>query len=102
MDVQVSGDALRVTLASLLRLIDRMGDAALSGRGRDIDEWEREVRSGLFAHLAGVGPAETAAGVALAHTLVEPILKGLRERAQPKTALGEIDLAVLPTMGRLN
>ena len=102
MSSQVSGDTVRVALASLLRVIDRLGARALDGRRDDVDDLEREVRSTLFAHLDGVAPAETAAGVALAHTLVEPILRRLRERALHQSEPPEIDLAALPVIGRLN
>ncbi len=102
MGSQVNGDAIRVALASLLRLIDRLGARALYGRQEDVDEFEREVRSTLFAHLEGVSPAETAEGVALAHTLVEPILRRLRDGAQVEREPLDIDLAALPVIGRLN
>jgi hypothetical protein len=102
MSAQVSGGAVRVALASLLRVIDRLGARALAGPPETVDELEQEVRSTLFAHLEGVAPAETAAGVALAHTLVEPILHRLRERAEHQREPGEIDLASLPVIGRPN
>ena len=102
MSAQVSGGAVRVAMASLLRVIDRLGARALAGPPETVDELEREVRSTLFAHLDGVEPAETAAGVALAHTLVEPILHRLRERVRENRDPGDIDLAALPVIGRLN
>ena len=102
MDRQVNGDTIQVALASLLRVIDRLGARALGERPGDVDELEREVRSTLFAHLEGVAPAETAAGVVLAHTLVEPILRRLRDRATLQSEPTDIDLAALPVVGRLN
>ncbi len=102
MSAQVSSGAVRVALASLLRVIDRLGARALDGPPESVDALEREVRSTLFASLEGVAPAETAEGVALAHTLVEPILLRLRERARDNRDPGEIDLAGLPVVGRLN
>lgn len=102
MSAQVSGDTVRVALASLLRVIDRLGARALHGPPESVDELEREVRSTLFAHLEGVAAAETAAGVALAHQLVEPILLRLRERANHWRDPGDIDLAGLPVIGRPN
>ena len=102
MSAQVSGDTVRVALASLLRVIDRLSARALLARCDGVEVLEREVRSTLFAHLEGVAPAETAAGVALAHTLVEPILRRLRDRAHLASEPVEIDLAALPVIGRLN
>jgi hypothetical protein len=102
MDVQVNGDTVRIILATLLRVIDRLGARALGERPDDLDKLEREVRSTLFAHLADVNAADTAAGVALAHTLVEPILRRLRDRASLQSEPGDIDLAALPVVGQLN
>ena len=48
----------------------------------DIDLIERCVRTKLFAQVDGVSAGDHAAGVALAHSLVEPVLKDLRERVE--------------------
>jgi hypothetical protein len=84
-------------MASLLKLINLMGAELLVGKHRDdIDEFEQSVRTKLYAPVPGVSPEQTAAGVALAHAMVEPVLADLRERvrrmhtaavAQPSRAL---------------
>ncbi len=74
-------DELRIALASLLKMINLMGAELLVGKRRlDIDVFERCVREKLFANIEGVSPESTASGVALAHTLVEPVLQELRKR----------------------
>jgi hypothetical protein len=102
MDSQVSADSVRVTMACLLRLIEQLGVQALSGRQDGVDNFERDVRSQLFAHLADVRAGETAAGVALAHTLVEPILRRLREASDPRRDATPFDRAEPPPAGKLN
>ena len=72
---------VRVALASLVKLINLLGAELLVGKYREnIDVFESCVRAKLYAHVDGVTPEETAAGVALAQTLVDPVLKNLRER----------------------
>jgi hypothetical protein len=74
---------VRVAFASLVKLINLIGAEMLVGKYReDIDVFESCVRAKLFANVEGVSPEATAAGVALAHSLVDPVLKQLRERAQ--------------------
>jgi hypothetical protein len=74
---------VRVAFASLVKLINLIGAELLVGKYReDIDVFESCVRAKLFANVEGVGPEATAAGVALAHSLVDPVLKNLRERVQ--------------------
>ena len=74
---------VRVAFASLVKLIHLIGAEMLVGKYReDIDVFESCVRAKLFANVEGVSPEATAAGVALAHSLVDPVLKQLRERAQ--------------------
>jgi hypothetical protein len=89
MNGPVVSDPVRVAIASLLKLINLLGAELLVGKHRDdIDEFEQNVRAKLFAHAPGASPEETAAGVALAHSLVEPVLANLRERVrqiQPAT-----------------
>jgi hypothetical protein len=48
--------------------------------------FEKCVRQKLHANVDGVSCEATAAGVALAHGLVEPILRGLRVQAQGTAA----------------
>ena len=72
---------VRVALASLVKMINLMGAEMLVGKYReDIDVFENSVRAKLFANVDGVSPESTAAGVALAHSLVDPVLRRLRER----------------------
>ena len=74
---------VRVAFASLVKLINLIGAEMLVGKYReDIDIFESCVRAKLFANVEGVSPEATAAGVALAHSLVDPVLKQLRERVQ--------------------
>jgi hypothetical protein len=74
---------VRVALASLVKMINLLGAELLVGKHReDIDVFESCVRAKLFAHVEGANPEETAAGVALAHSLVDPVLKNLRERVR--------------------
>ncbi len=74
---------VRVAFASLVKLINLIGAELLVGKYReDIDVFESCVRAKLFANVEGVSTEATAAGVALAHSLVDPVLKNLRERVQ--------------------
>lgn len=78
---------VKVALASLVKLINLLGAEMLVGKYReDIDVFESCVRAKLFANVEGVSPEATAAGVALAHGFVEPVLKQLRERVRTMQA----------------
>jgi hypothetical protein len=49
------------------------------------------VRTKLFAQVEGVSAGDHAAGVAVAHSLIEPVLKNLRDRVErlpPRPAQG--------------
>src|SRR5947209_13942205 len=83
MDLQSESSATVVTLAALVKLVNLLGAELTVGRYREnIDVIEKCVRTKLFAHVEGVSAADHAAGVALAHSLVEPVLKELRQRAE--------------------
>lgn len=83
MDGKECSDRVRVTVASLVKLINLMGAELLVGKHRDdVDAFEQSVRAKLHASLQGVSPEDTAAGVALAHSLIEPVLANLRERVR--------------------
>ena len=83
MEGQGVSDTVRVAVASLVKLINLLGAELLVGKHRDdIDEFEQSVRAKLFASAPGATPEETAAGVALAHSLIEPVLASLRERVR--------------------
>jgi hypothetical protein len=85
---------VRVAFASLVKLINLIGAEMLVGKYReDIDVFESCVRAKLFANVEGVSPEATAAGVALAHSLVDPVLRHLRERVQTLHAAEGIAMA---------
>ncbi len=90
MQVANENPATLVTLAALVKMVGLLGAELTVGKYReDIDLIERCVRAKLFAEVDGVSASDHAAGVAIAHSLVEPVLKNLRERAgrlQPETA----------------
>ena len=74
---------VKVALASLVKMINLLGAEMLVGKYReDIDLFEASVRAKLYANVEGVSPEATAAGVALAQSLVDPVLKQLRERVR--------------------
>jgi hypothetical protein len=83
MEERGCSDSVRVAIASLVKLVSLLGAELLVGRHRDdIDAFEQSVRAKLFAHIEGASSEETAAGVALAHSLIEPVLANLRERVR--------------------
>jgi hypothetical protein len=85
-----------VALAALVKMVNLLGAELTVGRYReDIDLIERCVRAKLFAHVDGVSANDHAAGVALAHSLVEPVLRDLRERVErlPRPAAPEVGTA---------
>ena len=83
MNAQGCSDPVKVAIASLVKLINLLGAEMLVGKHRDdVDAFEQNVRAKLFANVEGVSPQDTAAGVALAHTLIEPVLANLRERVR--------------------
>ncbi len=96
------GGEIRVALASLVKMINLIGAELVVGRYReDIDVLESCIRAKLFAHVEGVSPEQTAAGVALAHNLVDPVLKNLRERVNQLHVAEAAELAQAPPAGRL-
>ena len=87
MDAKGCSDSVRVAIASLVKLINLLGAEMLVGKHcDDVDAFEQNVRAKLFAHIQGVSPEDTAAGVALAHSLIEPVLANLRERVKQAQA----------------
>jgi len=87
MDALACSDRVKVAIASLVKLINLLGAEMLVGKHRDdVDAFEQSVRAKLFANLDGVSTEETAAGVALAHSLIEPVLANLRERVRQQQA----------------
>ena len=86
MQVEAENPSTVVTIAALVKLVNLLGAELTVGKYReDIDLIERCVRAKLFAHVDGVSETDHASGVALAHTLVEPVLKQLRERVEMLT-----------------
>ncbi|MCI4678488.1 hypothetical protein K9U39_04155 [Rhodoblastus acidophilus] len=74
-----------VALASLVKMISLLVAELVVGTHHDnIDLVESNVRAKLFASVDGVSSEATAAGVALAHRLVEPVLRDLRARAEAR------------------
>ncbi len=81
--MSVENAEVKVAVASLVKMISLLGAELLVGKHReDVDLFEQCVRAKLFAHVDGVSPEATAAGVALAHGLVDPVLRDLRERVR--------------------
>ena len=96
MDSPECSDPVRVAIASLVKLVNLMGAELLVGKHRDdIDAFEQSVRAKLHASVEGVSSEDTAAGVALAHSLIEPVLANLRERVK-QTRAAETPALALP------
>jgi hypothetical protein len=95
-----AGD-VKVALASLVKMINLLGAELLVGKYReDIDVFEACVRAKLFANVDGVSAESTAAGVALAHSLVDPVLKNLRERVRTLHAADAVALSERAAVAR--
>jgi hypothetical protein len=95
-------EANAVALASLVKLVGLLAAELVAGRHRDdIDLLEKSVRQKLHASVDGISPEATAEGVALAHSLVEPILRSLRVRAQEAASLPQISAAAPVSTSRL-
>jgi hypothetical protein len=92
---------VKVALASLVKMINLLGAELLVGKHReDIEVFEACVRAKLFANVDGVSAESTAAGVALAHSLVDPVLKQLRERVRNLHAAESAALAEQAAVAR--
>jgi hypothetical protein len=87
-------DPVRVAIASLVKLINLIGAEMLVGKHRDdVDAFEQSVRAKLYANVQGVSAEDTAAGVALAHSLIEPVLANLCERVKQVQAAAPLPFA---------
>ncbi len=76
-----------VAIASLTKMISLLAAELVVGSHHDdIDLIESCVRAKLFASVEGIAAGPTAAGVALAHRLVEPVLRDLRSRVAARQA----------------
>jgi len=83
MSIAAGNPSTVVTLAALVKLVNLLGAELTVGKYReDINILEQCVRSKLFAHVDGISAVDHAAGVALAHSLIEPVLKNLRQRVE--------------------
>jgi hypothetical protein len=76
-----------ITIASLTKMVSLLAAELVVGMHHDdINLIESCVRQKLFASVEGIAPEPTAAGVALAHRLVEPVLRDLRARVEARQA----------------
>ena len=75
-----------IALAALVKMIGLLSAELVIGSHRDdVNIVENNIRAKLYATLPGVSTEATAAGVALAHRLVEPLLRDLHTRAAALT-----------------
>jgi hypothetical protein len=105
-ELSEDSEVASVALAALVKMVGLLCAELTVGSHRDdIDLIESCVRAKLHASVAGVSAASTAAGVALAHRLIEPVLRDVRERAEKQRARPASDTqdaaAEMPA-GRLN
>jgi malate/lactate dehydrogenase len=76
-----------VAIVSLTKMVSLLAAELVVGMHRDdIDLIETCVRKKLYAAVEGIGAEPTAAGVALAHRMVEPVLRDLRARVEALAA----------------
>ncbi|MFG1463908.1 hypothetical protein V5F77_13520 [Xanthobacter sp. DSM 24535] len=80
---QTNIDAVtKVTLAALLNLIRLLGAEMVAGKHRDdVDHLERALRAKLNFVQEGASEEDVAAGLALAHQLLTPVLRQIRAQA---------------------
>ena len=92
-----------VALAAMTKMVSLLaGELVVGQHSDDMDLLEAAVRAKLFASVEGVSPEATAEGIALAHRLVNPVLRDLRLRAEAK-ALGATHATVASSkQGRKN
>lgn len=96
-------EANTVALASLVKLVGLLAAELVAGKHRDdIDLLEKCVRQKLHASVEGISSEATAEGVALAHSLVEPVLRSLRVRAREAPPRQQISTAAPSSTSRLN
>lgn len=73
----------KVTLAALLNLIRLMGAELVAGKHRDdVDHLEGALRAKLNFVREGVDKDDAEAGLALAHQLLTPVLRQIRDQAR--------------------
>ncbi len=74
-----------IAIASLTKMVSLLAaELVVGAHNDDINVIESCVRAKLFASVDGISAERTAAGVALAHRLVEPVLRDLRARVQAR------------------
>jgi hypothetical protein len=80
-------EAAEVALAALTKMVSLLAAELVVGQHNDdFEQLEAAVRAKLFAAVEGVSPEATAAGISLAHRLVNPVLRDLRLRVEAKAA----------------
>ena len=90
-----NSDVATVALASLVKMVGLLcAELTVGSHHDDIDLIENCVRAKLHATVDGVSGGDAAAGVALAHRLVEPVLRDIRGRAQANRATPTPERAV--------
>jgi hypothetical protein len=94
-------DIAAVAMASLVKMVGLLcAELTVGSHNDDFDLIENCVRAKLHASVRGVSPEATAAGVAVAHRLVEPVLRDLRARVEAGGA-AKAAAASPPRDGRL-
>lgn len=74
-----------VALAALTKMVSLLAAELVVGQHHDdMDALEAAMRAKLFASVEGISPEATAAGISLAHRLVNPVLRDLRLRAEAR------------------
>ena len=77
-----------IAIATLTKMVSLLAAELVVGTHHDdIDLIEACVRKKLYASVEGIASEPTAAGVALAHQLIEPVLRDLRARVRAQRAL---------------
>jgi hypothetical protein len=80
-------EAATVALAALTKMVSLLAAELVVGQhSDDIDALEAAIRAKLFASVDGVSPEATAAGISLAHRLLNPVLRDLRSRVEAKVS----------------
>lgn len=80
-------DVATVALAALTKMVSLLASELVVGKHQDdFDALEAAVRAKLFASVDDVSPDATAQGISLAHRLVNPVLRELRQRVETKAA----------------
>jgi hypothetical protein len=80
-------DVATVALAALTKMVSLLASELVVGKHNDdFDVLEAAMRAKLFAAVEDVSPDATAQGISLAHRLINPVLKELRQRVETRAA----------------